>query len=302
MNFDEDLNNFQKEKKKAPRNKLQREAHYAVITELYLQGKSQNHIAKVIGISQPQVAQDIEKIRKRWATENIDRNEEIKLEQLKKIDLIEAEAWDCWHKSKRTRVSKVKRGGIKNNLPTGSGQFETMEEEELGDTRYLSEIRWCITERLKIIGGYAAFKVAATDPTGTKEAGQVSREEITSWLDNIAYNLSLSIEKTPAKQNLGDYVDGLELPQTALAETNEELEIIDVVNDNDDPEYVPAYAQDLPMIRNEDVVLEKDANIKSHGTAQDDHRLLNDIRTSKDMDTISANANPLADLIRNRRK
>lgn len=205
-------------KKKKKRNKEQKRVDYDKISNLYLQGVSQSNIAKIVGLSQSQVANDLEAVRQIWIKETIIEIDAIKAEQLKKIDWLEQEYRQAWEKSKRIRQVKTKRGGLANNTPTGRGQFEIIEEEDLGDTRYGQRIEWCIMERLKITGGYAPKKIAETDPTGTKEAGTTAREEVLAWLDQQAAKLSGTSQKQLQPANLAetmenkDYIDAEEVP------------------------------------------------------------------------------------------
>lgn len=198
------------------RNKTEKEFHYTKITELYFDGHSQASIAKVIGISASQVAKDLEAVRNRWVEETNIAIDVIKAEQLKKIDWMEKEYRECWEASKkRVKTVSIKRGGIANNTPTGKGQFEISEEEEIGDTRFLDGIKWCISERLKITGGYAPKKIAETDPTGTKSANANAREEILALIDDIGSKMRTSQQIAEASQPQNfleakkDYVDGI---------------------------------------------------------------------------------------------
>lgn len=221
--IDDNFDNFNKFKKKKPRTKLKKEQDYTKITELYLENKPQSLIAKVVGLSQTQVCKDISNITKRWAEENVDKVDQIKAAQLKKLDVIESEMWVCWHKSKRIRQTTIKRGGIRANQNTGNGQFEVFEEEELGDTKYMDRILDCIDKRVKIIGGYAPTKIAQTDITGTKEANAGAREEILAMLEAMSSKTQLPKPENP--QNLlearkEDYIDAEEVTEVQEIEEN----------------------------------------------------------------------------------
>lgn len=179
--IDKDFKNLNSQKKKKRRNRHEKASHLAKISEYYLDGMSQSNIAKIIGISQPQVSQDLELVRQQWMKETIIDIDIIKAEQLKKIDKIEREMWACWEKSKRIKKSKVTRGRIFQQTGATPGSFELFEEEELGDTKFMDKIQWCISERLKITGGYAAKKIEA-DVSGKVEINNIAREEILAMI------------------------------------------------------------------------------------------------------------------------
>jgi hypothetical protein len=139
----------------------QREANLLTVSDLYLTGKTQAHIAGVIGCSQQQVSGYLKKLYKRWqadASANIDR---LKARELARLDKVEAEAWAAWERSQEDAETVTTNTGAQSGTTTKV-------EGQVGDPRFLERVGWCITQRCKIIGVEAPTKIAPTDPTGNK--------------------------------------------------------------------------------------------------------------------------------------
>jgi len=94
------------------------------ISKLYLQGKTQLEISKIIGVSRVQIGYDIKQVFLEWKQERIEFFEEKINFELEKINLLESEAWDSWHNS------------VKIKKP---------------DRSFFSDIKWAIETRLKIL-------------------------------------------------------------------------------------------------------------------------------------------------------
>ncbi|HNC59130.1 MAG TPA: hypothetical protein PLP33_27130 [Leptospiraceae bacterium] len=282
--INEGFNALNNQKKKKRRNKHEKASHLNKISEYYLDGMSQSNIAKIIGISQSQVSQDLELVRQQWMKETIIDIDIIKAEQLKKIDRIEREMWDCWEKSKRIKKSKVTRGRINQQTGATPGSFELYEEEELGDTKFMDKIQWCISERLKITGGYAPKKIEA-DVSGKVEVNNLAREEILAMiaakerpkeLSPAPANIQQAIEQKP-------YIDAefVEVKETILQQKSqvqeeeqelilyaspEELRLETYLNAREEipPVSVEGSAQETVIGRNQDSKIAKEMNNMSN--------------------------------------
>lgn len=273
MNISQALSSVKVVKKTKARDKTLKESHYVQIKKFYFEGLPQSEIAKILGISPSQVAKDLEVIRQRWVHETILDIDVIKAEQLKRIDSLEQEYRRCFERSKRVKVVKTQRGGVFANNPTGNGEFEIIEEEEIGDPKYLQGIQWCISERSKITGAYAPKKIAETDPTGTKEAGSVAREEILSMLADIkskATSLPSAVPQqlqlSPAKPE--DYIDAELVEDGAEEDTSKAtLELIKAKT-------TTVYADQTPPVSSsgtaqDSIALNKRHNIQLHNQMSD---------------------------------
>ena len=225
--IDDDIDFANAEKKKVRRKKHQREADRKKISDMYLEGQSQYAIGQSLSLSQSQVSTELAIVRKNWVEETTIEIDIIKAEKLKELEWAKREFRLAWEKSKRLKKISTKRGRF--NAAQASGvtgsptptTFEILEEEELGDKKYMDGYLQCISEELKITGGYAPKKIAETDPTGTKEAGQAVREEILSMLDNIQAKVNAAKPKELNPANLAElaeqeknYIDAEEIPET----------------------------------------------------------------------------------------
>ena len=117
------------------------------VAKMYLMGMFQYQIAAKVGVTQGQVSQDLKELNKAWAAGALDDISEAKARELAKLDLIEAEAWDAWQRSKGKTVKRsAEKKGSKKTL-------EKLEEtENVGDPRYLSQVENCIKGRCQLLG------------------------------------------------------------------------------------------------------------------------------------------------------
>ncbi len=137
------------------RSPAQRKADLATIAGLYLRGYSQSAIGKRLDISQGQVSQDLQKVYKHWRESAVMDFNEAKQRELARIDVLEVEAWKAWRrtigKKEKTQTSHSDKDGKRASIT---------KDDVAGDPRFLSTVQWCIEQRCKILGVYAAEKMA----------------------------------------------------------------------------------------------------------------------------------------------
>ena len=143
------------------RDKHQREHDYKLIAELYLQGWYQVDIAQKIGVSQGQISQDLKVIRRRWREDTAIDFDEALLQELARISQLERTFWESWYAS----------------FPRDKNGKEL--ENATGNTRHLNGVKWCITERCKILGLYAPEKAL----TGIADVRSLSDDELRDIVD-----------------------------------------------------------------------------------------------------------------------
>lgn len=162
------------ENKKGPRrNKLQREHQRLECLELYLGGMWQSEIARKLRMSQSQVSRDIAAAHELWAertTYNLDAE---KAKRLAEIDALE----------RRYTLAFARTVGIHKvtTKETGTGaegcaidKTVTRTEKLAGEASFLSGLAWCISERCRILGTYAATKqITAQVPPKLLAAAQI---------------------------------------------------------------------------------------------------------------------------------
>lgn len=147
------------------------------IAELYLAGKKQVEIAKLLGLDQSTVSRDLSFLHREWQLQATHHIDEAKALELAKIDQLERTYWAAWERScqEKKRHSTRTSGTITRDTSSGERNFiqETPAQqvfttaEQTGDVRYLHGVQWCIERRCKILGIDAAsrFDVRSIDLT-----------------------------------------------------------------------------------------------------------------------------------------
>jgi len=119
------------------------------VAALYLTGKYQTEIARLVGCSQQQVSSDLKAVQRQWLASSIRDFDAVKSEQLAKIDRIERAAWESWERSLQPRAVTVQE--------VVDGEHRTKKvsirkEEQVGDPRFLQIAQRCIDQRCDILG------------------------------------------------------------------------------------------------------------------------------------------------------
>lgn len=185
---------------KKRRSKDQREVDIAQIAPLYIQGKNYREIAEILGLSIKQVAMDITSIKEDWRKTYIEDFNEYRKRELLKVDLIEAEAWAAWEKSKRGRTSRVK--AAEDSQQFGSRRSATEEHSEShGDVQYLQIVHTCVNTRARLLGMYGAAPINNPEAESVEsDANKFSRDEVLNLIENIAGRVAGAVSQSP--QNL----------------------------------------------------------------------------------------------------
>lgn len=164
-------------KDKADRSEAQQERDRREIARLYLQGMYQADIAERLGLSQPTVSRDIQVLVAEWKVERVYDINEAKARELAKVDNLELEYWEAWHRSQQNAEKEVKkqraipaRKGVKEKDDKSpvilSQDIQKISEGQTGDPRFLSGIQWCIERRCLILGVDAPKKTELTGKDG----------------------------------------------------------------------------------------------------------------------------------------
>jgi hypothetical protein len=116
------------------------------VASLALKGWTQAAIARQLQIPQGTVSRDLAAMREFWREFPVYDFDKIRLEQLQKIDLVEAEAWAAWQRSQgRRHTAWLTRGKTGETTRTTS-------QDQFGDPRYLREVARCVEQRYEMIG------------------------------------------------------------------------------------------------------------------------------------------------------
>lgn len=153
------------------RTAAERERDLDLIAGLYLEGRSQLQIAEAVSgqyqfnLTRQQIGYDLEKVRGRWLESSVQKIDQLKAEQLAKIDRLEAKYCDGYERSLRakqtTTTEKVFSGG---GIPGAPGQQDgrsratIRSEQTVGDPRWLVGIGKCIDMRCALVGLNAPVK------------------------------------------------------------------------------------------------------------------------------------------------
>lgn len=168
------------------RNKI-KEARLEYVAQLYKKGYSIRKIATMATdyleakkpISPSTIHGDIEFLLKEWRDNRITNIDDATQLELERIDMQVVELWEAWEKSKTNQSLKFSRqkGKLPADLKGKEGESEgkitpteiekgVKETVEFGDPRYMTEIRFQLVERRKILGIYSPEKTELTGKDG----------------------------------------------------------------------------------------------------------------------------------------
>ncbi len=132
------------------RKPFEREKQLEEIARRYLTGETQSAIGQAMRLTQPTVCNDVKEIRSRWLESSVRDFDAAKSIELAKIDLVEAEFWQQWEKSKELKRTRKQEDGL-----TERGEIiktTVVEEQRCGNGIYLTGVMTCIERRCKLLG------------------------------------------------------------------------------------------------------------------------------------------------------
>ncbi|WP_197530578.1 helix-turn-helix domain-containing protein [Bythopirellula polymerisocia] len=116
------------------------------VADLYLQGWTQCAIADEVGVGQPTISSDLQRIQKQWresAVRDFDLAREV---EIQKIDRIEREAWGAWERSKKPSQTAI------TTDETHQRKTRRHVKNQYGDPRFLEQVNKCIASRRALLG------------------------------------------------------------------------------------------------------------------------------------------------------
>lgn len=144
------------------------------VAELYLAGYSQRKIALKVDVSQSQVWNDLQEIRKQWKESAVqDYSEKIALE-CQRLDAIEREAWEGWRRSQEDEVTTEDRVGGNDASSGGFTVTSTKTKGQAGAAAFLTTAMNCVKARCELLGLNAPQKY---EDTGDKKLVVVVDED-----------------------------------------------------------------------------------------------------------------------------
>lgn len=172
------------ETKKGPRRSaLQRERQRLECLDLYLAGMWQAEIATKLRMSQSQVSRDIKAAHEEWCKRTTYNLDEQKARRLAEIDRLERQYHLAFARTVGTHKVTTKEQAQLGTVSAGELELSgkpvevktvTKSEKLAGEVAFLNGIAWCISERCKILGTYAATKqITAQVPAKLLMAAQI---------------------------------------------------------------------------------------------------------------------------------
>lgn len=125
------------------------------IADWYCQGLTQAAIAERINtdpereytLTQQMISYDLKAIQKAWLESSLRDFDEMRAEQLGKIDRLEREYWRGWERSCEDAETVRKEGPA-----SGVEKITKTEKGQAGDPRFLAGVERCIERRCKLLG------------------------------------------------------------------------------------------------------------------------------------------------------
>jgi|GEM_PF-5182503 len=221
------------------------------VANLALKGWTQTAIARHLQIPQGTVSRDLAAMREFWREFPVYDFDRVRLEQLQKIDLVEAEAWAAWQRSQEQRRSACFTRGKTGETTRSSLQ------DQYGDPRYLREVARCVDQRYEMIG--VPPPEAPPPPPPTPAEVRLSKKKLTLIFRDYLWWRDLFGD--PPYDEWG----GLTPEEIALAVAQHERDhypthrvkfrkdgsfVEDVENEEDDDQATPAGASAAPPEQN----------------------------------------------------
>lgn len=152
----------------------QREYNRAYIADSILKGRPVTEIASHLDVSIATVYKELKTLRERWKEVAAEALDQRKAFELAKLEKLETTYWEAYERSTQVFTKKMQRqkAGIKGQPTT---EATLVEEERVGDPRFLDGILKCIQQRCQMTG--------LNDPEKVLMLGQVSITEVKNELD-----------------------------------------------------------------------------------------------------------------------
>ena len=160
------------------RTPLEREHDLRETGALYLRGLTQAEIAQQLNVSRQQIGYDLKALQRRWQDSSLADFNAKKAAELAKMDELERTYWEAWERSCQAReiTTQERTQGGKSPAPDSRLKAGVRKEPRDGNPEFLRGVERCIEMRCKIIGAFAAVKIAPTTPDGQEEWHANDRE------------------------------------------------------------------------------------------------------------------------------
>ena len=147
------------------RSAAQRRRDLRRVIELWAEGRSEQEIGDLLGISQPQVSYDLKSVRALLVQADKADIEERCAIALLRFERLYSEAWRAWQDSRREKVTSFAE---KSALEGGAGRTRSgaRREEREGNPAFLREARECEAAIVALQGIGGPIRHEFTGPNG----------------------------------------------------------------------------------------------------------------------------------------
>ena len=153
------------------RTPLERERDLRETAALYLRGLTQEEIAQRLGVSRQQIGYDLKALQRRWQESALADFHAKKAAELARVDELERTYWEAWERSCQARevTTQERTQGGDGHADEARLKAGVRKEQRDGNSEFLRGVERCIEMRCKILGTFAALKVAPTTPDGQEQ-------------------------------------------------------------------------------------------------------------------------------------
>lgn len=170
-----------KAKPRDKRTEMEKLRDQAAIMRLFLRGWNQKAIALELNVSEATVSRDMREVREALKKSRLNDLKAMEARELAKIDELEREAWAAWEASKGEHKTQVK------TAQEGKGaRAQIKTQTRTGDPRYLETVKWCISERAKLLGLYQPEKHDVTSGGEKLSGGYILQAVAVDYRQAIA--------------------------------------------------------------------------------------------------------------------
>jgi transposase len=119
-----------------PQDKFRIAERRKIVSSLYLQGKFQDEIAKVVKVDRGTVSRDLKVVQQEWLKSGVMDLNAAKARELAKLDQVERQAWDAWIQSRKD-AETMEVTGTAQGGKSRPDKVKKITKGQAGDSRFL---------------------------------------------------------------------------------------------------------------------------------------------------------------------
>jgi len=179
------------------------------VVKLYLEGVTQKEIGKQVGLSQPSISKLIQASLRNWQETELANVEQYVRDELERLAIIEARAWEGWERSCEDAVRVTTKAVEVDPKDKEAAKIPAIErtttrEGQAGDARFLEVALKCVAKRCDLLG------LNAPKEQINYEGGSIQIVEDSNWYDNAerlqnaGVNLGVQVKVGVASHSLSN--------------------------------------------------------------------------------------------------